>query len=98
MKMSYEAGAVSRRRICRLNPEDAAAAGLRQTTWSRSMPGARPRCGPGCVSTPVSTAPGTLPIDQAGLTILRISAGQRLEVRRIATVVLPQERLAEAAE
>jgi N-methylhydantoinase B len=41
---------------------------------------------------------GTLPIDQVGLTILKVSPGQRLEVRRIATVILPQERLAEAAE
>jgi hypothetical protein len=39
-----------------------------------------------------------LPIDHAGLEILRAFAGERLEVRRIATVVMPQARLAEAAE
>jgi N-methylhydantoinase B len=94
---SYEAGAVSRRRICRVNPKDAAAAGLqaddlveidaRQAAplraWLRIDP---------------SIEAGTLPIDQVGLTILKMSSGQRLEVRRIATVVLPQRRLAEAAE
>ena len=94
---SYEAGAVSRRRICRLNPRDAVAAGLqaddlveidaRQAAplraWLRIDP---------------SIEAGTLPIDQVGLTILKVSPGQRLEVRRIATVILPQERLAEAAE
>jgi N-methylhydantoinase B len=45
-----------------------------------------------------SVKPGSLPIDQAGLTILRASPGERLEVRRIATVVTPQMRFAEAAE
>lgn len=94
---SYEAGAVSRRRICRLHPSDAAIAGLqaddlveidaRQAAplraWLRIDP---------------SIKAGTLPIDQVGLTILKILPGQRLEVRRIATVILPQELLARAAE
>ncbi len=88
---------MSRRRVCRLNPKDAAAADLQaddlvEIDARRAAPlRAWLRIDP-------SIALGTLPIDQAGLTILRISAGQRLEVRRIATVVLPQERLAEAAE
>lgn len=94
---SYEAGAVSRRRICRLHPNDATRAGLqvddlveidaRQAAplraWLRIDP---------------SITAGTLPIDQVGLTILKILPGQRLEVRRIATVILPQELLARAAE
>ena len=94
---SYEAGAVSRRRICRLHPSDATRAGLqvddlveidaRQAAplraWLRIDP---------------SITAGTLPIDQVGLTILKILPGQRLEVRRIATVILPQELLARAAE
>ena len=94
---SYEAGAVSRRRICRLNPRDASAAGLQaddlvEIDARRAAPlRAWLRIDP-------SIEAGTLPIDQAGSTILQISPGQRLEVRRIATVVLPQERLAEAAE
>lgn len=94
---SYEAGAVSRRRICRLHPSDATRAGLEVDdlveidacqaaplrAWLRIDP---------------SIAAGTLPIDQVGLTILKILPGQRLEVRRIATVILPQELLARAAE
>jgi len=94
---SYEAGAVSRRRICRLHPNDATRAGLqvddlveidaRQAAplraWLRIDP---------------SITAGTLPIDQVGLTILKILPGQSLEVRRIATVILPQELLARAAE
>ncbi len=94
---SYEAGAVSRRRICRMNPKDAAAAGLQDDdlvemdrrqaaplrAWLRIDP---------------KVPAGSLPIDQKGLGILRTEAGQRIEVRRIATVVVPQARLAEAAE
>lgn len=94
---SYEAGAVSKRRICRLHPRDAAAAGFQiddlvEIDSRRAAPlRAWLRIDP-------SVAVGSLPIDQTGLTILRASAGQRLEVRRIATVVMPQARLAEAAE
>lgn len=94
---SYEAGAVSRRRICRMNPKDAAAAGLQDDdlvemdrrqaaplrAWLRIDP---------------KVPAGSLPIDQKGLGILRTEAGQRIEIRRIATVVVPQARLAEAAE
>ena len=43
-------------------------------------------------------AAGQARIDRLGLTILKMTEGQKLEVRRIATVVLPQDRLAEAAE
>ena len=94
---SYERGAVSKRRICRLHPRDAAAAHLQaddlvEIDSRRAAPlRAWLRIDP-------TIAPGTLPIDHAGLEILRASAGERLEVRRIATVVMPQARLAEAAE
>ena len=94
---AYEAGAVSRRRICRIHPRDAAAAGLQADdvvemdarlaaplrAWLRIDP---------------AVAPGTLPIDALGLAILKVDAGARLEVRRVATVVPPQARFAEAAE
>jgi N-methylhydantoinase B len=94
---SYESGAVSKRRICRLHPKDAAAADLRADdlvevdarhaaplrAWLRIDP---------------SVKPGSLPIDQLGLTILKASPGERLEMRRIATIVSPQMRFAEAAE
>ena len=94
---AYEAGAVSRRRVCRMNPRDAAAAGLehdevveidaRQAAplraWVRIDP---------------AVAAGTLPVDALGLAILKVPAGARIEVRRVATVVPPQARFAEAAE
>ena len=45
-----------------------------------------------------SVPTGTLPIDSKGLEMLRAEAGQPIEVRRIATSVMPQALLAEAAE
>ena len=69
---SYERGAVSRRRICRLHPKDAAAAGLQaddlvEVDARRAAPlRAWLRIDP-------SVKPGSLPIDQTGLTILRAS-------------------------
>lgn len=97
VEQAYEPGAVSQRRICRLNPKDALAAGLgeddlvemdcRQAApvraWLRIDP---------------SVPAGKLPIDRKGLDMLRTQAGQPIEVRRIATSVTPQARLAEAAE
>ena len=94
---AYEAGAVSRRRICRIHPADATAAGLREDdvvevdarlaaplrAWLRIDAGVQA---------------GTVPIDAPGLAILKVGAGARLEVRRVATIVPPQARLAEAAE
>jgi len=94
---SYEAGAVSRRRVCRLNPTDAAAAGL-QADDLVEIDGRQAAPLRAWLRIDSSIVAGTLPIDQAGLTILKMSPGQRLEVRPIATVVLPQARLAEAAE
>ncbi|SJZ30593.1 N-methylhydantoinase B [Enhydrobacter aerosaccus] len=94
---SYESGAVSKRRVCRLHPKDAAAAGLQaddlvEIDSRRAAPlRAWLRIDP-------STAPGTVPIDDAGLAILKATPGDRLEIRSIATVVMPQIRLAEAAE
>ena len=45
-----------------------------------------------------SVQPGTMPIDRLGLAILKVEAGERLEIRRIATNVAPVSRFAEAAE
>ncbi len=94
---AYEAGAVSRRRICRIHPADAAVAGLQEDdvvevdarlaaplrAWLRIDAG---------------VTAGTVPIDALGLAILKVGSGARLEVRRVATIVPPQARLAEAAE
>lgn len=94
---AYEPGAVSRRRVCRLNPKDAAAAGFEDgevveldaaqaaplRAWIRIDPAVKA---------------GAVPIDAFGLAVLKVSAGTPLEIRRVATVVPPQARFAEAAE
>lgn len=93
----FEAGRVSRRRICRLNPADAAAADLIEDdvvefdsrraaalrAWLRIDP---------------AVAAGTLPLDERGLAILKLAAGERVELRRIVTKTRPQGDLALAAE
>jgi N-methylhydantoinase B len=93
----FESGAYSRRRICRLNPADAAtgrfheeevvefdtrlAAPLR--AWVRIDP---------------KVARGTVPLGERGIAILKTSAGARVELRSVATSVRPTVELMEAAE
>jgi N-methylhydantoinase B len=94
---SYESGAVSKRRICRLHPRDAVAAGLRADDLveidSRSAAPLR-----AWVRIDQTVESGCLPIDDIGLTILKASVGQRLEVRHVPVAAMPQASLAEAAE
>jgi N-methylhydantoinase B len=93
----FEMGAVSRRRICRLNPADASAAGIGEDdvveldtrraaplrAWMRLDAG---------------VSPGTVPIDRRGLSILKAAEGERVELRRVAASVRPRAGFAEAAE
>jgi N-methylhydantoinase B len=79
----FEAGLVSRRRICRLNPTDAKSLGIGEDdvveldtrraaplrAWARLDPSIRA---------------GTLPIDQRGLAILKAVSGDLIDVRRLA--------------
>src|SRR5262245_750529 len=79
----FEPGAVSRRRICRLNAADARAAGIGEDdvleldsrraaplrAWARLDAGVER---------------GTMPIDQRGLSMLKVSEGERVELRRVA--------------
>jgi N-methylhydantoinase B len=80
----FEAGAVSRRRICRLNPADARAAGIDadrvvELDASRAAPlRAWARLDGRVVR-------GTVPIDGRGLSILRAAAGELLHLRAIAS-------------
>jgi N-methylhydantoinase B len=76
----FEAGAVSRRRVCRLNPNDAKMLDLAEDeiveldarnaaplrAWVRISEGVRA---------------GTLPLDARGVAILKIAAGRPVEVR-----------------
>lgn len=94
---SYEAGAVSRRRVCRLHPTDAAAAGLQPDelveidtrcaaplrAWLRLDP---------------TVTPGSLPIDDIGLDILRAEFGDCVEIRRISSSALPRADVVKATE
>jgi N-methylhydantoinase B len=93
----FESGAVSRRRICRLNPADAATGGIGEDdvveldtrraaplrAWARLDAGVKR---------------GTLPIDARGLSILKAAEGERVELRRVAASVRPRAGFAEAAE
>jgi N-methylhydantoinase B len=93
----FEKGAVSRRRICRLNPADASTAGIGEDdvveldarraaplrAWMRLDAGVKR---------------GTVPIDQRGLSILKAAEGEWVELRRVAASVRPRAGFAEAAE
>jgi N-methylhydantoinase B len=93
----FEPGAYSRRRICRLNPADAAAGRFHDgdvvefdtrlaaplRAWVRIDP---------------AVARGTVPLGARGLVILKITAGGKVELRAVATSVRPKVELMEAAE
>ena len=93
----FEAGAVSRRRICRLNPADASAAAIGEGDVVELDAG---RAAPlrAWMRLDAGVKPGTVPIDRRGLSILKAAEGERLELRRIASSVRPRVGFAEAAE
>jgi N-methylhydantoinase B len=93
----FEPGLVSRRRICRLNPADARNAGvdhddLVELDTRRAAPLRAWMRIDGAV------APGVLPIDQRGLSILRTTEGSRVELRRILAPTPPRAGFVPAAE
>ncbi len=76
----YRPGPVSRRRICRLNPADATRAGIGEDDLIEiDTRRAAPLRAWAVIDATV--APGTLPIDARGLSILCADAGQPIEVR-----------------
>jgi N-methylhydantoinase B len=79
----FEAGPVSRRRVCRLNPSDARTAGLGED-WVVELDAARAAPLRAWTRLDASVAQGTLPIDDRGLAILKAAAGELLHVRAIA--------------
>ncbi len=93
----YEQGRVSKRRICRLHPDDAAQAGLAADdiveldtqraaslrAWLRIDP---------------TAAAGTVPLDALGLAILKIAPGDTVEIRRLDARARPAVGVARAAE
>jgi N-methylhydantoinase B len=93
----FEKGATSRRRICRLNPADAAAMSIAEDDVVE-MDTARAAPLRAWARLDARVKAGTLPIDQRGLTILKAVAGERVMLRRIAASVRPRVGFAEAAE
>ena len=93
----FEPGPYSRRRVCRLNPAEAAAGRFQEgdvvefdarlaaplRAWVRIDP---------------SVARGTVPLDERARAILKIAAGDKVELRSVTTSVRPRVELMEAAE
>jgi N-methylhydantoinase B len=80
--VSFEHGAVSRRRICRLNPDDAGAAGIAENEVVE-IDAARAAPLRAWARIDRTVAAGTLAIDARGLAILMIAAGEPALVRRV---------------
>src|SRR5262245_40345650 len=79
----FEAGPVSRRRVCRLNPSDARAAGIGED-WVVELDAGRAAPLRAWARVDASVAQGTLPIDDRGLSILKAAAGELVNLRAIA--------------
>ena len=93
----FEKGAISQRRIYRLNPADARAAGIGEDdvveldssraaplrAWARLDAGVRA---------------GTVGMDARGLTILKATEGERLQLRAVAASVRPRSGFATTEE
>ena len=79
----FEAGPVSRRRVCRLNPSDARAAGIGED-WVMELDAGRAAPLRAWARLDASVAQGTLPIDARGLSILKAAAGEPVNLRAIA--------------
>lgn len=85
----FEDGDVSRRRICRLNPEDARVTGIDEDdVVELDTRNAAPLRGWARVDAGVK--PGTVPIDQRGLSILKIAEGGSVELRRVGGPIGPR--------
>jgi len=97
MQKLFEAGAVSRRRICRVNPADAATTGVSEDDVVEMDTG---RAAPlrAWARLDARVKVGTMPIDRRGLSILKAAPGERIVLRRIAASVRPRVGFADAAE
>jgi N-methylhydantoinase B len=93
---SFRATEVSRHRICRLNPADAAAAGFAAEDLIE-LDTCRTASLRAWVVLEETVARGTVPVDAIGLSILRIAAGDTVELRLLRQSE-PRPALREAAE
>ena len=94
---AFEAGAVSRRRICRLNPVDASRAGITEDDLVE-LDAERAAPLRAWARFDGSVQAGIVPIDERGLSILKVAEGEPLVLRRIAASVRPRVGFALAAE
>jgi len=79
---SYERGAISKRRVCRMNPRDAQQRGMAEEDLVEldSRRGAPVRA---WLRLDSDVEPGTLPMDSHGLAMLQIQVGDAIEVREL---------------
>jgi N-methylhydantoinase B len=94
---SFEAGAISRRRVIRLNPQDAVTLGVAADELIEMDAGFAASLR-GWTRIDAGVQKGTLPIDKRACAILKIKVGDKVELRRILSSVRPRVLLAEAAE
>lgn len=94
---SFEPGEVSRRRVIRLNPQDAVVAGIEDNELIEMDAGIAASLR-GWARLDSSVKRGTLPIDARGIAILKIALGNQVELRRILSVVRPRVVTADVAE
>ena len=83
----YEAGSVSRRRICRMNPVNAREAGLRADDVVELM---SPTAAPlrAWIVLDPTVAAGTVPIDALGRRVIQLEIGRSIHLRLLARGVL----------
>jgi N-methylhydantoinase B len=94
---TFEAGAVSRRRVIRLNPQDAATIGVVEDDLIE-MDAGKTASLRGWVRVDADVPRGSLPIDERACTIMKIEVGNKVELRRILSAVRPRVVFADAAE
>jgi len=94
---TFEEGAVSRRRVIRLNPQDASVLGIVEDELIEIDAGVAASLR-GWARIDASVAKGACPIDQRACDILKIRVGDKVELRRILSSVRPRVAMAEAAE
>jgi N-methylhydantoinase B len=94
---TFEAGAVSRRRVIRLNPQDAATIGVVEDDLIE-MDAGKTASLRGWVRVDADVPKGSLPIDERACTIMKIEIGDKVELRRILSAVRPRVVFADAAE
>ena len=78
----FEDGAVSRRRVLRLNPADATSAAIGEDDVAE-LDGGRAAPLRGWARLDPTVAPGTIGIDRRGLAILKAAVGGKLTVRQV---------------